>query len=232
MAERALIRLAGELLVGGFLLFVFVTRFFHPSGDENNHPVIFTKYAQSNPWVAVHFIQFAGVLIALGGFVVLARALEKQGEGTVLARCALGTTVATAAIWAVLQAVDGVTLKQAVDAWASAPEAEKAVRFADAETVRWTEWGIQSYFRLLLGLTYILFGVAVARTGIVFRWLGWVGMLGGLLYLVTGVAVGYKGLGQPGGLVVQLLFLIFAVGVLAAGLLKGDTAPTVASGQP
>ncbi len=39
----------------------------------------------------------------------------------------------------VLQAVDGVALKQAVDAWVSAPDAEEAARFASAETVRWLE---------------------------------------------------------------------------------------------
>ena len=33
----------------------------HPSGRGNNHPVIFTKYAKSDPWVAVHFLQLAGV---------------------------------------------------------------------------------------------------------------------------------------------------------------------------
>ena len=226
MSERALVRLSGGLLVGGLLLFVFVTRFFHPSGEENNHPVIFAKYAQSDPWVAVHFIQFAGVLLALGGLLVLARALERRGEVPVLAKSALAMTVATAAVWAVLQAVDGVTLKQAVDAWESASGTEKAVRFADAETVRWTEWGIQSYFRLLLGLAFFLFGVAITRTGMVFRWLGWIGMLSGILYMATGVAVGYNGLGQPGGLVIQLLFLIFAVGVLVAGLRRSDVVDT------
>jgi len=33
--------------------------------------------------------------------------------------------------------VDGVALKQAVNAWASAPDAEKAARFASAEAIRW-----------------------------------------------------------------------------------------------
>ena len=200
VSERALVRLAGGLAVGGFVLFTVVT-LFHPSGQENNHPVIFAKYAASDPWVAVHFGQFAGVLIALGGLLVLYVALERRGNVPVLARCALAADVATAAVWAVLQAVDGVALKHAVNAWAIASGAEKTVRFADAEAVRWTEWGLQSYFRLLLGLTFVLFGVAIARTGVVSRWLGWVGVLAGLLYGAIGVAVGYSGLetaGRPG----------------------------------
>jgi hypothetical protein len=35
--------------------------------------------------------------------------------------------------------VDGVALKQAVNAWVDAPEAEKAARFAAAEAMRWLE---------------------------------------------------------------------------------------------
>jgi len=47
---------------------------------------------------------------------------------------------------------------------------------------------------------------------------GGVGALGGLLYMAIGIAVGYSGFEQPGGAVVQLLFLIFMVGVLVDGL--------------
>lgn len=217
LAERALLRLAGGLLLGGFVVFFVATRF-HPSGAENDHPVIFAKYAASDPWVAVHFGQFAGVLLALGGFVVLARLLMARDQVAMLARWALGTTAATAAIWAVLQAVDGVALKQNVDAWAAASGSEQRLRFADAETVRWIEWGLQSYFRLLLGLTFVLVGVAIARTGVVARGLGPVAVLGGLLYMTVGVAVGHSGFEQPGGPVIQLLFLTFAAGVLVSGL--------------
>src|SRR5215208_6894778 len=166
-----LVRLAGSLLVGGFLVNLVVT-LFHPSGQEDNHPVIFAKYAASDLWVAIHFGQFAGVLIALAGLLVLCLVLDQRGGPGVLAKCAMGTTVATAATWTVLQAVDGVTLKQAVDAWASASRSDKGVRFANAETVRWAEWGVQSYFRLLLGLTLLLVGAGIARSRIVPRWLG------------------------------------------------------------
>jgi hypothetical protein len=225
-SDRALLRLAGGLLVGGLVLFVVVTQF-HPSGEENNHPVIFAKYAASDAWVAIHVVQFAGVLMALGGFVVLYRLLQVRDEVPVLARCALATTAASAAVWAALQGVDGVALKQNVDAWAAASGAEKSVRFADAETTRWIEWGLQSYVRLLLGLTFVLFGVAIARTGVVFRWVGWVGVLGGLAYMALGVAVGQNGFEQPGDPVVQLLFFVFVVGVLVAGLRTAERSETV-----
>jgi hypothetical protein len=159
-----------------------------------------------------------GVILALAGFLVLHRVLQIRGEVPVLGTFAVAGTVATAAVWAVLQAVDGVTLKKSVDAWAAASGSEKTVRFADAETIRWVEWGLQSYFRLLFGLTFLLFGAAIARTGIVWRWIGWVGIAAALLYMAVGVSVGHNGLEQPGDLVIQLLFLIFLGGVLVAAL--------------
>ncbi len=217
LSERALLRLAGGLLLGGFLVYFIATRF-HPSGDENDHPVIFAKYAASDPWVGVHVGQFAGMILALAGFAVLARLLQVRDETPLLARFGLATSIATAALHAVLQAVDGVTLKQNVDAWAAASGTRKEILFADAETVRWIEWGLQSYFRLLLGLTFVLLGVAIARTGIAARWIGMAGALGGLLFGAVGIAVGHNGFEQPGGPVIQLLFLTFATGILVTGL--------------
>lgn len=87
-------------------------------------------------WVAVHFGQFVAVLVALGGFLVLHRRLEARATTPVLARLALGSTIATGALWAVLKAIDGTALKETAEAWASASGAEKRARFGDAEAVR------------------------------------------------------------------------------------------------
>jgi hypothetical protein len=58
-------------------------------------------------------------------------------------------------------AVDGVALKQAVDAWANAPAAEQAPRFASAETIRWLEWGVTSSTDFMVGLSLALFGLVI-----------------------------------------------------------------------
>jgi hypothetical protein len=114
--------------------------------------------------------------------------------------------------------VDGVTLKQAVDAWAAAPGTEEATRFADAETVRWIEWGLQSYFRVLLGVALLLLGAAAVVSRLVPSWLGVLLVVGGLLSLVVGISVGYAGL-ESGfqdavGIAFQLVVLVFIVGLL------------------
>jgi hypothetical protein len=225
VAEHSTLRLAGGLILGGFLVNLVVT-LFHPGGHENNHRVIFMKYADSDAWVAIHLGQFIFVFIALAGLVVLYRFLTIGVEGSLLARFALGATIATAAAFAILQALDGVALKQAVDAWTHASGAQKAIRFDNAETVRWIEWGFQSYFRLLLGMSFVLFGASILATRRAAAWLGWVAILAGAISVAFGIDVGYSGLESGFQDVTGIAFLValavFAVGLIVTGARRRD----------
>jgi hypothetical protein len=220
--RRRGLAIAGGLMLGGFLLNVILTAALHPSGEEDDHPAIFTKYADSSSWVAVHLGQFIGVLVTLSGLLVLYRVLRGAGGSVLVAQLAAAAAVATAAIWAVLQGLDGVGLKQAVDSWASASGTEKEVRFANAETVRWLEWGFQSYFRIMLGLTLALFGAAILAGRRIPGWLGWTVLVAGVCSLIFGVDVGYSGLASGLqdvlGIATFILVLLFAVGVLVTGV--------------
>jgi hypothetical protein len=57
-----------------------------------------------------------------------------------------------------LQAVDGIALKRAVDSWAEAPADEKVAAFRVAEGIRWIEIGTDSVFRILQGSVAVIFG--------------------------------------------------------------------------
>jgi hypothetical protein len=96
----------------------------------------------------------------------------RSGVALWLNRFALLSAGAALALYGVLQAVDGVVLKQAVNAWASAENGDKAMRFAAAETVRWLEWAVRSYQSFVFGLALILFGAVIAVTGRVSRPIG------------------------------------------------------------
>jgi hypothetical protein len=88
--------------------------------------------------------------------------------------------------------VDGVALKQAVNAWVNAPEAEKAARFASAETMRWLEWGTRSYENFARCLA-VLFAAAVVRTVPVPRPIPFLMGLAALAYFVQGWQAGSEG---------------------------------------
>ena len=133
MIDRTSLRLSATLLLVGQLLYIVVTQF-HADGGANNHPVVFAEYVGSGIWTAVHLGQFAGMAILLAGLLALFFALDVQaGKAGWAGRFGAASAVATLALYGVLQAVDGVALKQSVNAWASAPDAEKVMRFASAE---------------------------------------------------------------------------------------------------
>lgn len=214
--DRAALTLSGALLVLGFIGNAIQRMLLHPSGAEDDHEAIFTEYAESDVWVFTHFLEFVLVLVVFAGLLVLCRALWR--EAPYLALLAAGAVIVTSATWTALQAVDGVTLKQAVDAWADASGADEATRFADAENVRWIEWGLQSYFRILLGAAFLLLGAAAVMSRLVPSWLGALLMAGGLLSVAVGISVGYAGL-ESGfqdavGIAFQLVILVFIVGLL------------------
>jgi hypothetical protein len=190
------LRLSASLLLAGQLLYIVIT-LFHADGVANNHPAVFAEYAASGIWTAVHVGQFACMAILLAGLFALFFALDVQAEtARWVGRFGAASAVATLALYGAVLAVDGVALKQAVNAWASAPDAEKAVRFASAETVRWLEWGMRSYANFVMGLAFLLFAVAVAQTAWVPRMIAYLMGLSGLTYLVQGWTAGSEGFSQ------------------------------------
>jgi TRAP-type C4-dicarboxylate transport system permease small subunit len=229
ISPRSALLIAGWLLLVGFVVNTVVTLLWHPGGDEDNHPRIFTKYAESGGWVATHLAQFICVLVALAGLLLLYRALRARDGVTALAQLAAGATMMTAGAWAVLQGVDGVALKQAVDAWVGASGGAKADRFSNAETVRWLEWGLQCYFRISLGLALALFGSALVLSRIVAGWVGWVAIAAGVVSAAIGVDVAYQGLASgfqdTAYVVLVLAILVFAIGLIVSGRRSAEARP-------
>jgi hypothetical protein len=115
-------RIGAAMLPLGVVV-LLVTEVLHPSREDpmDNHAV-FMEYAHSNIWTAVHLGEYFGFLLLLGGLVALYYSVSaKRGMGAGLAPFGLAAAVTAAASFTVLQAVDGIALKRAVDAWVSAP---------------------------------------------------------------------------------------------------------------
>jgi hypothetical protein len=125
--ERDSVRLAAVLLLAGVVV-TAIAGFLHVEGaDANDHRTIFAIYAANRSWTAVHLGQFLGMVIIIFGLVALFFALDVHGGvGLWLNRFALLSAGGALALYGVLQAEDGVGLKQAVNAWASAGDGDKA----------------------------------------------------------------------------------------------------------
>jgi hypothetical protein len=193
MIDRSSLRLSATLMLTGQLLFIVVT-LFHADGKANNHRSVFAEYAASGSWKAVHLLQFAAIAILLAGLFALFFALDaRAGTARWAGRFGAASAVVALALEGALQAVDGVANKQADLAWAGAPEAEKAARFATAEAIRWIEWGMRSYQAFALGLALLLFAAAVVRVASVPRPIAFLIALSGLVFVAQGWVVGEEG---------------------------------------
>lgn len=225
---RISLRIPAALMLAGQIGYVAVTQV-HASGPANDHHTIFHTYAADRIWEAVHLGQFVGMALLLGGLIAFAVVLEgSAGASRWLARFGAAASVATLSLYGVLQAVDGVALKQAVTAWANAPEAEQAARFAAAETVRWLEWGMRSYQDFALGLALLLVGAAALPV----RRLRTVAILMALsasAYFAQGWISGTDGFssGQSIAIVAAwALSLFWMIGLFIAGTRDGRSDPS------
>ena len=208
MIDRTSLRLSATLLLVGQLLYIMVTQL-HAGGVANDHPAIFAAYAAGGIWTAVHVGQFAAVAILLAGLLALFFALNAPAGMAVWgARFGAASAVVALALFGIVYAVDGVALKQAVDAWASAPDAEKAARFASAESIRWLEWGARSYQNFALGLSLLLFAVAVVRTAGIPKSIGYLMGLSGLDNLAQGWMNGSVGFPPTQDILIVLAWIL------------------------
>jgi hypothetical protein len=57
----------------------------------------------------------------------------------------------------------------------------------------WIEIGTNSIFRILQGSVEVLFGVAIAMSSLLFRWIGGLGILAGAATIIIGVGIAYVG---------------------------------------
>jgi Domain of unknown function (DUF4386) len=200
--ERPMLRMGSVAFIAGLVIIIVSTLFHASSEDLMDNPVVFAVYAESDTWIAAHIGQFAGVvLVFVGGFVALFRLLVKSESGmaSALAWFGLVAAILTASTFTILQAVDGIALKIAVDTWYAIPpsaadsEEEKAIAFRVAEGIRWTEIGINSYNRILQGVVSLIFGVAIVRSALLSRWIGVVGIIAGAATVIAGIGVAYVG---------------------------------------
>ena len=196
--KRPLLLIGSIAFLAGMII-VVVSTAIHPSKeDPANHLLVFAEYANSDSWIAIHIGQFVGgIMVFAGGFVALYRFLvqSESSMASVLAWIGLALAIMTASAIAILQAVDGISLKMAVDSWVATPTEEKAITFRVAEGIRFIEYGTNSIFRILQGTVAVIFGIAIIKSKLLSRWIGGAGVVIGAVTIYAGLEVAYLGFG-------------------------------------
>jgi hypothetical protein len=199
-------------------LFLFAGTYLHPMNADPNVPsAAFTEYAADHHWIASHLMQLLGIALMVAALVLLSR---RMAGGPADAAAILGTAgaVASLAVAAALQAVDGVALKAMVNAWALASGREKEVLFQAAFAVRQIEIGLASIASLLFGFTLSIYGIALLTDRRFPKWLGFLAIAGGAPTAIAGIVIAYTGfsglamaINMPAGSL--LLFWMVALGI-------------------
>ena len=192
--ERTLLRIGSIAFIAGSIITIVSTLFHTTSENPSNQLLEFITYANSYSWTTVHNGQFIGVIIVFsGGFVALYRLLvqSESSMASMLAWIGLALAIMTASAFAVLQAVDGIANKMAVDCWVAAPTEEKVITFKVAEGIRFIEYGINIIFRILQGTVAVIFGITILKSKILNKWICVAGVVIGAVTIYAGLEVFY-----------------------------------------
>lgn len=206
-ANQDMIRIGALCAIVGSVIFM-AANIVHPRSPNIQITALQVEtVAHSEIWVTDHLLLLLGGLLLLPGLLAIRRSIG-PGAGSAWAELGAAGAVVSTAIWSVLIAVDGFTSKVVHGAWASASEPEKAVALRVAEALEQIDVGIFSvYIIVFFGSTFMLYGLAVAKSGRFPQWLGWAACALGLASFLDGIAQGYTGLSV---LVTNILFASFS----------------------
>ena len=227
-ANRLTTRIGAVLFLLSLVVLVISTQLHSARENPMDNPSVFREYAQSDLWIAVHLGQFAGFLLVIGGLVALYFSLATGADAAAaVARFGLAAAMTTGASFTILQAVDGVALKRAVDAWTNASPDQEAAAFAAAEAIRWIELGVNSLSFALVGLTLVLYGIALALSAVYPRWTGWLAAAAGVAHLIRGVDASYRGFVDSIAELVGLALLALWTVVMAVMMWRRTNLPAI-----
>ena len=184
--ERTLLRVGAVSAVLGTVANV-VASAGHGDLPETGTQAALHFVAERDTWGLVHLTSIFAVLLWLVAFVALSGSMPR-GAAWLLARFGLASISVGAALHVVFFSIDGYALKGAADAWAAAPGSERESLLQAGDLVLLLQNSqFVSAIALVLGLPFVLFGLAVAFSRAYPAWLGWVGAAAGAGAFFTGV---------------------------------------------
>jgi hypothetical protein len=165
----------------------------HPATPIDDPEGVARTIADSGAWTAIHLVIVAGIVLMLGGLVALYQSM-RDSAAAALARFGLAAGIVGIAIGVVLVILDGVAAKELADQWALAPAGERAMALRVVLANETVNFALASSFNIVFaGATFILFGVAVATSGVYRSWLGWVVVVAGIVSVGAGLVQAFPG---------------------------------------
>jgi hypothetical protein len=200
----------------------------HPATPTDDPEGVARTIADSELWVADHLAIVLGLILMLGGLVAIAHSIQGGLPGA-LARLGSVAAVAGITVGLILVTLDGLAAKQIAEAWATAPPEEQAAALRLVLAEETINFALAALFNILFaGVTFILYGLAVAWSRVYPRWLGWVVVVAGLGSVVAGLVQAYAGESTTVTRVLTIIFpTVITLWLLQMGLLLFRKAPAL-----
>ena len=197
----------------------------HPATPLGDPQGVARVIAANDAWFAIHFGIVIGITLMFGGLIALYHSIRGGLPGA-LARFGLFAAGVGIAVGLILTILDGVAAKQLADEWASATAETRFIALQNVLTNETMNFALASLFNFIFaGVTFILFGLAVALSDVYPRWLGWVVVAAGLVSIGASLVQGVPG--EPTTLSWILTIIgptVITVWLLVIGVLMGRNA--------
>ena len=221
MQERTLLRIGGVSLIVGFVLtivHVVLLVVDAPFSEPGDTEAFLQSIVDSSIWAGSHVLVLITLLLGVGGLLALYRSITGE-PGAALAQLGFAAALMGGAVTSVSVAIlGGGAMKELADAWAAA--ADNEVPLAVAEAALLVSFDIGSWGNLVFyGVAPILYGLAIALTGLYPKWLGWVAVIGGVGGVLIQIVQFSQGVSQVTASVYVAFFLVVTLWLLVMGVL-------------
>jgi hypothetical protein len=159
----------------------------HPATPIDDPEAVARTIASSRIWVPSHLAIVVGLVLMLGGLLAIGRSIHGGLPGA-LARLGTAAAVAGITVGLILVTMDGIAARQLAEGWATAPPAERAAALRVLLAEETINFALAALFNILFaGVTFVLYGLAVAWSRRYPSWLGWVAVVAGIGSLAAGL---------------------------------------------
>jgi hypothetical protein len=190
--EAQIYKIGGGSAVVGAVLGM-VGNLIHPVTPMDDMEGVAQVIAESGAWIPIHLSIVIGIALMLLALTAIHHSI-RGGVAGALARFGLFAGVAGVTVGLILVILDGVAASQLAEEWATAPADQKATALALVTANETINFALASLFNILFaGITFILFGLAVALSDAYPRWLGWVAVAAGVGSIAAGLIQAYAG---------------------------------------
>jgi hypothetical protein len=215
---RAILATGGGLAtVGGFGYLILLL--LHGDLPDHTTAAALEHIASRAEWALLKWLLIASVLCWVGAFWMLAQSFRRSSSW-VLGHLAAAFVTVGATLVLVEYSVMGYGVKNIADAWVGSTGPEQEVLLLVARALLDMTGGLfLNFITWLIGLPFLLMGLAVATGDAYPRWLGWIGVVCGAGAFLSGAGrfVGVLFVPFPvlyGGFILPVSLWLAVIGLL------------------